>query len=176
MAKGQRSDRLLDFNFVDHNLADILESLVLGISTELARKNLVRPKRTIKLSEIRGLNLSSIKKFLLAFYVLIIAGGCEKDDDCSINFFITGRVVDGSGTAVPDAEVRVNTTLGSESTRATTDLDGKFRFFLGSYSDAGATFIYFRKTGYQDFATGALGKGNGTCGDQEVVRDGTLQP
>jgi hypothetical protein len=39
----------------------------------------------------------------------------------------------------------------------------------------GNEYIIFKKTGFKDLSTQAIGKGSESCGDQQIVRDGVLE-
>jgi hypothetical protein len=117
-------------------------------------------------------------KIILCFISFLILPSCKRDDSCLINYFVSGTLTDSSLLPVESADIYEITHYGYISTKpsARTDATGKFRYFLGSYSDVGNTYVFYRKTGYADLATAPIGKGNGSCGDQEIVRDGVMLP
>jgi hypothetical protein len=116
-----------------------------------------------------------IKNCFLIVLIFLISG-CPKNHDCVINFYFSGTVTDQSGNPIQGVEVHTVTPFGYDSQEFTTDSNGKFSGFEGSYSDLGDSYIYFRKSGYKDLVTAPIGKGSGACGDQEVVRDGVMVP
>ena len=107
---------------------------------------------------------------------LLLIGGCPKNSDCLINFYVSSTVTDQSGTPIPGVEVHYVTHYGYDSLAGTTDSQGIFSEFHGSYTDLGNSYIYFRKAGFKDLTTPAIGKGSGACGDQQIIRDGVMVP
>jgi hypothetical protein len=122
-----------------------------------------------------------MKNIFKGFYflsTLLLVGGCpNKNGECLINFYISGTVTDQGGVAIQGVEVHYVTHYGHDSIVSVTDLQGKYSEFHGSYTDLGNSYIYFRKSGFQDLTTSpVIGKGNGACGDQQIVRDGVMLP
>lgn len=113
--------------------------------------------------------LSILILILIPFHM-----GCPKSNECGRNFYLSGRVTDQSGVPLENVEVREVTHFGFDSVETTTNASGDYSSFLGTYSDLGNGYIYFRKSGYRDTATSSIGKGDGSCGDQQVVRDGIM--
>lgn len=117
-----------------------------------------------------------MKKILILLWFPILLASCKKSNDCLINFFISGKVTDSSGNGLTGVEIHDVDHYNFDAKKPeTTDSEGKYSFFLGSYSDIGNTYIYFKKTGYKDSITPAIGKGNGACGDQQIIRDASME-
>lgn len=117
----------------------------------------------------------AIRFLVVLFLILMTLVGCKKNGDCVINYFISGTVTDSNGVPIDRAEVHLIDTYNFDVSRANTDTSGKYSFFLGSYSDVGNSYIVIKKTGYKNFSTSAIGKGNGTCGDQQLIYDAILE-
>lgn len=112
----------------------------------------------------------------LILIIFLITSGCKKNNECLINFYISGQVIDANNNGIPSVEIHYVTHYGFDSViKETTDSEGKFSYFEGSYSDLGNSYIYFRKSGYKDTITSAIGKGNGSCGDQQIIRDAIME-
>lgn len=84
-------------------------------------------------------------------------------------------MTDINGIPLSGVEVYTIDHYGYKVKELETDADGKYSFFLGSYCDLGNTHVSFSKAGYQDRPTTGIGKGSGACGDQQIVRDGTME-
>jgi hypothetical protein len=106
----------------------------------------------------------------------ILLASCKKTDQCSINFYLSGTVLDISGNALSDVEVYSIDEYGGGPTKWTiTDSEGKYSFFRGSYSTLGNEYLFFKKAGYKDSKTTSIGKGSGACGDQQIVRAAVME-
>ncbi|MEK6627849.1 MAG: carboxypeptidase-like regulatory domain-containing protein [Bdellovibrionota bacterium] len=108
--------------------------------------------------------------------MILIFASCPKCNECGRNFYISGTVADQMGNPIQGVEVHYVTHYGFDSASATTDAQGKFSQFHGSYTNLGNSYIYYRKAGFQDLTTPVIGKGNGACGDQQIIRDGVMVP
>lgn len=108
---------------------------------------------------------------------ILVFVGCPKSNECGKNFYISGNVIDQNDLPLTDVEVRSVTPLGYDSIEVTTNTSGDFSKYLGKYSDLGNGYIYFRKAGYQNLVTSpVIGKGDGTCNDQNIIRNGKMSP
>lgn len=117
-----------------------------------------------------------MKLFLVLILVLLPITSCKKNTDCIINYYISGKVTDINGNGIPNVEIHYLTHYGFDSViTETTDSEGKYSYFEGSYTDLGNSYIYFKKAGYKDSITPAIGKGNGACGDQQIIRDASME-
>lgn len=116
-------------------------------------------------------------KLILGAMFLLSLFSC-KPGDCGKNFYISGKVVDQNDLPMSDVEVYEVTHFGFVGKpAASTNASGDFSYFLGKYSDLGNGYIFFRKTGYPDLSTSpVLGKGDGTCNDQQIIRNGKMSP
>jgi hypothetical protein len=118
-----------------------------------------------------------MKTFLLLLNLFTLLG-CKKDESCIINYYISGTVKTAGADPILGVDIFLTDHYNYTSVKpySSTDAVGKFRYFLGSYSDLGNSYVLYRKAGYSDLATAPIGKGNGNCGDQEIVRDGVMIP
>lgn len=115
-----------------------------------------------------------MKIFFLLFFVLLTS--CKHSDECIIHFYLSGTASDKNGNPISDVGVYSMDDYGGGPTKWTfTDASGKFQFFRGSYQTLGNEYLVFKKSGYSDLSSPPLGKGSGTCGDQKIVRDATME-
>lgn len=119
-----------------------------------------------------------ISKSIHFFCVAVVLAGCPVSKDCVVKFNVQGHVTDSTDTPLTDVEVYVKTQYGTESFLTKTDVNGDYKIFLGAYSDLGKSYLIFKKSGFQEADTAAspLGRGNGSCADQFIVRNAVLVP
>mgnify|MGYP001611362232 FL=1 len=109
--------------------------------------------------------------------ILLIFASCPKSNECGRSFYISGKVTDQNGVPLENVEVHSVDPFNYDVIQVTTNASGDYSHLIGTYSDLGSTYIYFRKSGFQDLTTSpVIGKGNGACGDQQIIRDGVMVP
>lgn len=115
---------------------------------------------------------------IIAMVSCILLTGCPGTDECIKPYTFKGQVVDGTSTPITGVEVRVVTHYGTDFSVTTTDSNGEYEAEQSAYSDLGNSYLYFKKSGYQNFSTQdqPIGKGDGTCRDQIIVRNAVMTP
>jgi len=116
-------------------------------------------------------------KMLGIILIIFIFASCPQSNECGRNFYFSGKVTDQNDMPLQDVEVHSVGHYGLDIIRTTTNASGDYSKFEGTYSDLGNEYIYFRKAGFQDLiTTPVIGKGDGACGDQQIIRNGKMQP
>lgn len=116
-------------------------------------------------------------KMTVIIVILLLFVSCPKSNECGRNFFYSGKVTDQNAVPLENVEVHSVGHYNFDKLETTTNASGDYTKFVGTYSDLGNEYIYFRKSGFQDLITApVIGKGDGACGDQQIVRDGVMVP
>lgn len=118
-----------------------------------------------------------VLRVVAPFIFLFGLSGCPADNGCLMDFTVAGKVVDGLGNPVTDVAVYLVNSNGSEYIIVVTDINGEFIYHREMfYGQLEFKYLHYKKVGYTDVTSALLGKGDGTCNHQIIVRNAVIAP